>query len=232
MTAELVAAHLPDGCSLVDLGPHRLKDAGAPERIRALKGPGVRTPPPATECPYRGLLAFEPDDRALLLRPRGGRRASSSAASRPGRLLAVVGASGSGKSSVLRAGLVAAARPARWPGSSGRGRRRRGAEPELDCADELSALVVVDQFEELFALCDDAGRREAFIDALLALRCPVAIGVRADLYGRLGAHAELARAVAANQVLLGAMTAAELERAVDRAGAPRRAASSSPASSS
>ena len=38
--------------------------------------------------------------------------------------------------------------------------------------------------------------------------------MRADLYGRLGEHAELARAVAANQVLLGAMTAAELERAV------------------
>ena len=38
--------------------------------------------------------------------------------------------------------------------------------------------------------------------------------MRADLYGRLGGHAELARAVAANQVLLGAMTADELARAV------------------
>ena len=65
MTAELAAADLPDGCSLVDLGPHRLTDAGAPERIHALKGPGARTPPPATECPYRGLLAFEADDRAF-----------------------------------------------------------------------------------------------------------------------------------------------------------------------
>ena len=40
------------------------------------------------------------------------------------------------------------------------------------------------------------------------------IGVRADLYGRLSGHAELARAVAANQVLLGAMTADELQRAI------------------
>ena len=40
------------------------------------------------------------------------------------------------------------------------------------------------------------------------------IGVRADMYGRLGAHPELARAVAANQILLGAMTDDELERAV------------------
>jgi len=33
VTSQLVAAHLPDGCSLVDLGPHRLKGIGAPERI-------------------------------------------------------------------------------------------------------------------------------------------------------------------------------------------------------
>ena len=38
--------------------------------------------------------------------------------------------------------------------------------------------------------------------------------MRADMYGRLGAHPELARAVAANQVLLGAMSDDELERAV------------------
>ena len=38
--------------------------------------------------------------------------------------------------------------------------------------------------------------------------------MRADFYGRLSAHAELARAVAANQVLLGAMTDDELARAV------------------
>ena len=78
-----------------------------------------------------------------------------------------------------------------------------GAEPRLDVPDEPARLVVVDQFEELFTLCGDADRRERFIDALLRLRCAVAIGMRADLYGRLGGHAELARAVAANQLLLG-----------------------------
>ena len=38
--------------------------------------------------------------------------------------------------------------------------------------------------------------------------------MRADFYGELSAHATLARAVADNQVLLGAMTDAELKRAV------------------
>src|ERR1700683_3330128 len=63
VTADLVRRHLPEGCELVDLGPHRLKGVAAPERIHALKGPGVEAPLPATECPYRGLLAFEPEDR-------------------------------------------------------------------------------------------------------------------------------------------------------------------------
>ncbi len=73
---------------------------------------------------------------------------------------------------------------------------------------------MVDQFEELFTLCSDADLRLVFIDALLSTGCAVVIGVRADMYGRLGAHPELARAVAANQILLGAMTDEELERAV------------------
>ena len=73
---------------------------------------------------------------------------------------------------------------------------------------------MVDQFEELFTLCGDADRRLTFIDALLATSCPVIIGVRADMYGRLASHPELARAVAASQILLGAMSDEDLERAV------------------
>ena len=89
-----------------------------------------------------------------------------------------------------------------------------GARPDPHLDSEPEQLLVVDQFEELFTLCDDADLRAAFIDALLSADCPVVIGMRADLYGRLGAHPELARAVASNQILLGAMTDDELERAV------------------
>jgi class 3 adenylate cyclase/tRNA A-37 threonylcarbamoyl transferase component Bud32 len=114
-TSELVAGHLPEGCSVVDLGPHRLTGLGAPQRISALAGPGVRTPRSANESPYRGLLAFEPDDRAFFF----GREDVTAEIVRrltPGGLLAVVGASGSGKSSVLRAGVVAAVRTGRSAG--------------------------------------------------------------------------------------------------------------------
>jgi WD40 repeat protein len=212
-TAELVRADLPAGAELVDLGPHPLGPAGAREHLFALRAPGIEAPPPATACPYRGLLAFEAGDAALFF----GREeivGDLVARVRPGHLLAVVGASGSGKSSVLRAGLIAAVRAGEVEGVREAVLITPGAEAVVDVPDEPARLLVVDQFEELFVRCPEPDRREAFADALLTRLGPVAIGMRADLYGRLGAHPELARAVAAEQVLLGAMTAPELERAV------------------
>jgi class 3 adenylate cyclase/WD40 repeat protein len=213
VTADVVRDHLPPGCSLVDLGPHRLKGLAAPERVHALKGPGVNAPRPATECPYRGLLPFTPEDREFFF-GREDVTAELIGRLRSGRVLAVVGASGSGKSSVLRAGVVAGVRAGEVAGVDSARLMTPGDRPTLHDNDKPAELIVVDQFEELFTLCDDADRRRAFIDALLAARGPVAIGVRADIYGRLAGHPELARAVAANQLLLGAMSVPELERAV------------------
>jgi class 3 adenylate cyclase/WD40 repeat protein/tRNA A-37 threonylcarbamoyl transferase component Bud32 len=212
VTAELVADHLPDGCSLVDLGPHRLKGVAA-ESIHALKGAGVSAPLPGTECPYRGLVAFEPEDRAYFF---GREEVVAELIGRlvSGRLMAVIGASGSGKSSVLRAGVIAAVQAGEVPGIDRARVLTPGSAPTPAAGPGACELIVFDQFEELFTLCDDADRRRAFIDELLACDAPVAIGMRADMYGRLGAHPSLARAVAANQVLLGAMSQPELERAV------------------
>jgi WD40 repeat protein/class 3 adenylate cyclase/tRNA A-37 threonylcarbamoyl transferase component Bud32 len=212
-TAALVTRDLPAGCELVDLGPARLRGLRAPEPIHALKGPGISAPLPADESPYRGLLAFEPDDRRFFF---GRERVAEEILARlaPGRPLGIVGPSGSGKSSVLRAGVVGAVLAGEVEGVERARIITPGAEPRLEATDDPRELVVVDQFEELYTLCDDPARRKAFIDRLLALSSSVVIGVRADLYGRLSDHADLARAVADNQILLGAMTEGELEHAI------------------
>ena len=212
-TTALVAQQLPVGYELVDLGPHRLSELRAPERIYAIKGPGVSAPLRAGECPYRGLLAFEPDDRRFFF-GREGVVEEVLARLAPGRLLAIIGASGSGKSSVLRAGVFGAAIAGELEGVERARILTPGPEPELDVTGDSRELIVVDQFEELYTLCENPARRATFIDRLLTLPSPTAIGVRADLYGRLSDHTDLARAVADNQLLLGAMGDEELERTI------------------
>ena len=76
-------------------------------RIR--RGPGRR--PAAAPAPYRGLASFQPEDAPWFfgredLTARLVRLATEAPA--PGVPLTVVGPSGSGKSSLLRAGLIPA----------------------------------------------------------------------------------------------------------------------------
>ena len=68
-------------------------------------------------CPYMGLRAFEPEDAGLFF---GREEAVVGLLSRLAtrRLLTVVGASGSGKSSLVRAGLLPAVRRGALPGSA------------------------------------------------------------------------------------------------------------------
>ena len=212
-TAALVRRDLPAGYAIVDLGLHRLKGIQRPEAIRALVGPGLETAPTAAICPYRGLLAFEPEDGHLFF---GREAVVADVLSRiaPGQLLAVVGASGSGKSSLLRAGVIAAVHAGELPAARRASLMTPGAEPPVDLSDNARELLVVDQFEELYTLCRDEDRRASFIDVLLSRRGPVVIGLRADFYGEVSTNAELADAVARNQVLLGPMRDEDLRRAI------------------
>jgi WD40 repeat protein len=171
-------------------------------------------------CPYLGLSAFSEDDSDLFF----GRQALLEAiVHRLGEvsMLAVVGASGSGKSSIVRAGLIPALRSGRllhgsasWsilpivlPGSTPlenlaraaiRAEAPDGAPPDPaagapaggDLVPELAAamrrdpgalaarldrpggspvVLIIDQFEEIFTLCDDKEAVEATFGNLLGL---------------------------------------------------------------
>ena len=178
--SEALDAGLPAGCVIADLGAHSLKGFAAREEIYAVTADDLKAPP-STECPYQGLLAYGPDDGDRFF-GRDQTVAEAIQQLRAHRWLCVVGSSGSGKSSLLRAGVAA-----RWGDAFV---LTPGARP-APVAD-VRGLLVVDQFEELWTICTEPELRDAFIDSLLAHDGPVAVGIRADYYGHCGDYPALA----------------------------------------
>jgi WD40 repeat protein len=239
--------------------------------------------------PYKGLLHFDETDAELFF----GREALTAKliawvnalVDRPDatRFLAIVGASGSGKSSVVRAGLVPAlhwqAETAAWPvhlltptahplealAASLMGEVKsttaraalvdelardpsamhRAVQRQTQRAGVTHALVVVDQFEELFTLCRSEAERQSFVDNLMfaagfhspdgaphaqqgeveggsgemtAERDGPTLGVialRADFYAHCADYPQLRQALSQHQEYIGAMSAVELRRAIE-----------------
>ncbi|MFJ9945749.1 nSTAND1 domain-containing NTPase [Streptomyces erythrochromogenes] len=222
--------------------------------------------PAATDhltAPYAGLAAFQPEDADRFF-GREQLTAELLAKVRDHRFLTVFGPSGSGKSSLLRAGLVARTRTAGAPVIL----FTPGPHPVEECAVHLAAatgeapgplltelrsdpatlhlrirqtalahppatgpgpgadiLIVVDQFEEVFTLCQDQGERDAFITMLIEAaatptsRTRVVLGVRADFYGHCVQHPRLVEAMRDAQIAVGPMTGQELREAVTRPAA-------------
>jgi WD40 repeat protein/transcriptional regulator with XRE-family HTH domain len=215
-------------------------------------------------CPYKGLNYFDEADADLFV----GREALTakltervlsltlSGASHEPRFLAVVGASGSGKSSLVRAGLVSALRwnksstnwrihiftPTAHPLQSLAGTLNAEQSPTAVLAENLRqeennlqifvkrkwgskkrvhVLFVVDQFEELFALCRSEEERASFISNLLTAASDadgsiaVVITLRADFYAPCANYPRLRESLAQSQEYIGAMNDEELRRAIE-----------------
>jgi WD40 repeat protein/transcriptional regulator with XRE-family HTH domain len=180
-----------------------------------------------TPPPYRGLARYEAADQDLFFgRDRMAEQLGKLVCDH--RIAVLCGPSGSGKSSLLRAGLIPRLReeitahghpavlriltPGPRPATS-YGHLLTPAE------DEPASWVVVDQFEEVFTLCRDPQERLRFMDMLLAARDPasrlrVLISVRADFYVRCAEHRGMADALSGAALVLGPMTADELREAV------------------
>jgi WD40 repeat protein/DNA-binding SARP family transcriptional activator len=179
-------------------------------------------------CPYKGLATFDAADAEYFF---GRERLVAELVARlvGAPLLAVVGPSGSGKSSVVRAGLLPALAGGVLPGSHNwtQALMRPGERPMRELrratrrlAREWHGLLAIDQFEELFTACDDAQERGQFVDSLVrAARdgdIVVVLAVRADFYGRCAAYPELSRLLGANHMLVGPMARDELRSAIER----------------
>ncbi|MGZ9236064.1 MAG: nSTAND1 domain-containing NTPase, partial [Anaerolineales bacterium] len=218
-------------------------------------------------CPYKGLNCFDEGDADLFV---GREELTSKLVERvlsltsreltgQTRFLAVVGASGSGKSSLVRAGLIPALRwnkksidwqihiltPTVHPLESlaaslthenpsvtavttlmdDLARDPRSLQiftkRKLGAKNGSHLLLVVDQFEELFALCRSDEERAAFIGSLLTAASEgegpvvVLITLRADFYAHCANHIQLREALAKNQEYIGAMSEEELRRAIE-----------------
>ncbi|MBX2825748.1 MAG: protein kinase [Gammaproteobacteria bacterium] len=190
-------------------------------------------------CPYKGLSAYQPDDAQFFC----GREAMTDELLHRLQLdsvLVVGGPSGSGKSSLVRAGLVPALKAGSLPGSDSWtvSLLTPGDNPLASLQNEfdldlsglsakdpkvasigLTRLIVIDQFEEIFTHAS-ATRRTVFLRELSRLteatnsNVRLIIVVRADFYAECAKEPWLASRITHNQVLVGPMTTQELRRAV------------------
>jgi WD40 repeat protein len=209
------------------------------DRWHAIAAGDTLAEPDDTPCPYAGLAAFQPQDADRFF---GRERLTDELVERvrAGRVRAVLGASGSGKSSLLRAGLMARLRDERvlliTPGPHPLEACAAALDMPASGADELrrdpralhrtvlrsdaDLTLVVDQFEEVFSLCGDPAERDAFITSLLTAahapnsRLRVVVGIRADFFQRCSEHAPLFAALQDATLLVGPMAVDDLRRAV------------------
>lgn len=202
-------------------------------------------------CPYVGLEAFRPSQHDLFF---GRSRLIDEMVSclRDNRLIAALGSSGSGKSSVVLGGLLPELSSGALPGSRDwlyLPPMVPGSEPLKNLAQLLSpartdsarlekdpaqvarllaersdqpAVLVIDQFEEVFTLCEDNRARQAFIDALLHLirtserRHRVILTMRSDYEPFVARLQELQPLFEQGQLRVTPLSAAELRDAIEK----------------
>lgn len=200
--------------------------AGKLEKVSPLlkrEAPAPGTPP------FKGLQYFDETDIDLFF----GRETlvshlvdqiHSRERTKGAKFLAIIGASGSGKSSLVRAGLI----PALKRSGTSRAVVITPTEHPLESLSsglknigtfKVRSLLFVDQFEELFTLCQSKTERQAFIRELLHLsqegNMLVIVTLRADFYAACAPYENLRKSLSQNQEYIGPMIADELRRAIE-----------------
>ncbi|MEU4598196.1 NACHT and WD repeat domain-containing protein [Nocardia sp. NPDC023988] len=167
-------------------------------------------------CPYPGLRAYRPEEHTLFFGREQATADFAALVRDTTGIVVLIGASGAGKSSLLAAGLRPAIElsavtitPGETPATA------------LDAAlGEDPAVLIVDQFEELFTLCEDEAERSAFLTSLTELATrdtdprTVVLALRADFYEPCLHYPVLRNSLQHNSYLLGAMSMDEVSRAI------------------
>jgi DNA-binding SARP family transcriptional activator len=186
-------------------------------RGRALAGSlaGAESAADHLRCPYRGLEPYGADD-AELFHGRDAVVAQLVARVADSGVVAVIGASGSGKSSLVRAGLLAALSAGCLPGSASWPQFLVTPADELSAPAAAPAVVVVDQLEQAWVVHEeDACKR--YLDAVVGLADAghrVVLTLRADHVDRCSTHPRLRDLVAEGTILLGPLNQAEMTQVI------------------
>ncbi len=169
-------------------------------------------------CPWKGLSPYEAEDSVLFVgRERAIRQLRR--AMEHSALAGVIGASGSGKSSLVLAGLAADnTRIVSFRPGSAPGRRLHQALDSVQSNGGRPSTLVVDQLEEVFTQCEDEQERVTFLQSLCDLAksgsLRVVVALRSDYYGMCAPYLEFAEALSASHVLLGALSEEEFRRII------------------
>ncbi|WP_446224478.1 NACHT and WD repeat domain-containing protein [Nocardia sp. IBHARD005] len=163
-------------------------------------------------CPYPGLRAYLPEEHTMFFGREQATAEFVELVRATTGIVVLIGASGAGKSSLLAAGL----RPAiDLPAAT----MTPGATPTAGLAATLTddlRVLIVDQFEELFTLCQDEAERVAFLATLADQpdSPTVVLALRADFYERCLHYPILRNSLQRNNYLLGAMSMDEVSHAI------------------
>ncbi len=241
---------------------HRNPSQGALQPFDPSRAPQLED----SSCPYRGLEAFREAQHGVFF---GRRRVTTEMVRRlaAGRLLVVLGPSGSGKSSLVMAGLIPALKAGQvtasgatvasegWhylppivPGLhpleslasviAGPGATAEAQKPHADAlaADPLyltrhldaqakPAVIIIDQFEEVFTLCTDERERRRFVEGVLAATRSsgpphrVVLTMRSDFESQLAVFPTEQDTFEAAQYRVPPFNAAELREIIEKPAA-------------
>jgi energy-coupling factor transporter ATP-binding protein EcfA2 len=172
-------------------------------------------------CPFRGLYPFRLEDQEFFF----GREELIGILQnklKETTFLAVLGASGSGKSSLVLAGLIPALQKQesdlQWVYMTPKHNPLEQLKTTTAKIQGQPSVLIVDQFEELFTLCTDKELRQTFIKDLLTLvkkQQRIVITMRADFWGECAPYPELKALMQSKQELIAPMDGTQLRTAME-----------------